>query len=129
MVSTKLRRVTRRISRVAAGMLGTFLVSASVSHAQSVIQITDINGNVVPAAVGVYASGYYCYNAGGPPMPAQICIWTLRKVYGDFSVVVVIADAPHGNPPGCVNGATQSISGGYTRSNCFVYATAAAYGH
>jgi len=124
-----LQRVTRRIPKIAAGLLGTFLMSASVSNAQSVFQITDINGNVIPAAAGLYYSSYFCYNAGGPPMPAQICIWTLRKLYGDFSAVVVVADQPHGNAPGCVNGGTQMISSGYTRSSCFVYATAAVYGH
>lgn len=124
-------RTTQRIMRgpkLAIGLLAAMLVTASTSQAQSSYQVTDYNGNVIPAAASLYNSSYWCYNAGGPPMPAQICIWTLRKLYGDMSAVVVVVDQPHGNPPGCVNGGNQVLVSGYTRVNCTVYASAAVYG-
>ena len=110
-------------------LLVALLSASAASLAQSAYQITDTSGNVLSASASLYTSSYNCYNQGGPPMPAAICVWTLRKLYGDMSAVVVAVDAPHGSAPGCVYGSTQMIASGYTRSGCIVYATAAAYGH
>jgi hypothetical protein len=128
MISKAIQRVMRAW-KLGISLLGVFLVTTSVSPAQSAYQITDSGGNVLSASSSLYTSSYSCYNSGGPPMPATICTWVLRKLYGDMSAVAVFVDQPHGSAPGCVNGGTQVLASGYTRSGCIVYATAAAYGH
>jgi hypothetical protein len=128
MIPISLQRATRRYPALALGLFGTFLMVASVGNAQSSYQITDSSGNIVPAASSLYTVSSSCYNAGGPPMPAQICTWVVRKLYGDNNPVVVVVDSPHATPPGCQYGATTQISSGYTRVNCQVWASAAVYG-
>ena|SRR5689334_10265919 len=129
MVSTPLHRVTRRLSKLALGLPVALLMTAStVSNAQSVYQITDWDGNLVPAAVGIYTVQSNCYNSGGPPMPALICTWIVRRLYGSQTPVIVVNDYPHATPPGCFYGITYQIDSGYSRSNCGVFATAAVYG-
>jgi hypothetical protein len=128
MLTTSLRRVTRHVSKLSLGLSAALLMSAAVSNAQSSYQITDWSGNILPAAAGLYTVSWNCYNAGGPPMPATICTWYVRRLYGSNYPVVVVADYPHASPPGCHNGVTQQIDAGYTRSNCGVFASAAVYG-
>lgn len=128
MVSPSLQRATRRLSKLALGLPLALLMSTSVSNAQSSYQITDWSGNIVPAAAGLYTVQWNCYNAGGPPMPATICSWYVRRLYGSNYPVVVVNDYPHATPPGCQNGITYQLDPGYTRSGCGVFASAAVYG-
>lgn len=129
MNSAPLQRITRRVSKFAAGMAAALLITASsTGNAQTTYQITDYSGNIVPAAAGLYTVVWNCYNAGGPPMPAAICSWYVRRLYGTNYPVVVVNDYPHATPPGCQYGVTAQIDPGYTRSNCGVFATAAVYG-
>ncbi|HUQ09846.1 MAG TPA: hypothetical protein VM146_05975 [Steroidobacteraceae bacterium] len=129
MVTTTLQRVTRRFSKLALGLPIVLLtIAPSIGNAQTVYQITDYSGNVLPAASGLYTVVWNCYNQGGPPMPAAICSWYVRRLYGTNYPVVVVNDYPHATPPGCQYGITSQIDPGYTRSNCGVFATAAVYG-
>jgi hypothetical protein len=129
MVSAQLQRVTRRLSKLALGLpIALLMTASSVSHAQTVYQITDYSGNLMPAAIGLYTVQTSCYNSGGPPMPALICTWLVRRLYGSQYPAVVVNDYPHATPPGCQSGITYQQDAGYTRSNCGVFATAAVYG-
>jgi hypothetical protein len=128
MVSASLQRVTR-LSKLALGLPIALLLAASpVSNAQASYQITDFSGNVVPAASGLYTVVWNCYNQGGPPLPAAICSWYVRRLYGTNYPVVVVNDYPHATMPGCQYGVTALLDPGYTRSACAVFATAAVYG-
>ena len=127
MLSTSLQRVTRQASVLVLGVLGTLLMSTSAIRAQTAYQITNSNGNVLPESAGLYTVMSSCQSVG--TLPVTVCTWVLRKLYGDQSQVVVVADAPNGVAPGCTHGTTQQISSGYTRSGCVVYATSAVYGH
>jgi hypothetical protein len=127
MVSTSLQRVTR-LSRFALALPIVLLLKVSPANAQASYPITDSSGNIVPAAAGLYTVVWNCYNAGGPPMPAAICSWYVRRLYGTNYPVVVVNDYPHATPPGCQYGVTSQIDPGYTRSGCAVYASAAVYG-
>jgi hypothetical protein len=128
MVSASQQRSTR-LSKLALAIPAALLLAApSVSSAQSSYQITDYSGNLMPAAAGLYTVQWSCYNSGGPPMPALICTWLVRRLYGSNYPAVVVNDYPHATPPGCQLGVTYQLDPGYTRSNCGVFATAAVYG-
>jgi hypothetical protein len=125
MKSASLHRVTRKLPLVVVALLGTYLSSAPVSNAQSVIAITNWDGTVLPSAAHLYTTSDYCYN---PHPTVTVCTWVLRKIYGDNSAVAVVAHYPAGQVPACGSGVTQHLTSGYSRSFCSITATAAVYG-
>jgi len=125
MILTSLQRVMRRLSKLALGLAGACLLSAPVSNAQTVYQITNWDGTILPSAAGLYTVDRSCYN---PTQGVTVCLWLARRLYGNFHPVVVGAHGPGGVDPACYPGVTQQIDSGYTRSGCVVYATAAVYG-
>lgn len=127
MRSTIQQRFVRQVSMLIIGIAGLSGLPAAVTQAQSVIQITNYDGTVLPASASLYTVYRKCTSVGGPQ--ATVCEWYLRKLYGDNSAVVVTVHAPNGVDPACYAGGTQFIASGYTRSGCTVYATTVAYGH
>ena len=92
-----LRRIVRRASPIAIGLAGAIALHASVSQAQTVIQITNYDGTVLPASASLYTTYRHCAPSG----PVTVCDWYLRKLYGDNSAV---AQYPSFSPFG-INGA------------------------
>jgi len=126
MISRTLRRIAPQIPKLACGVAAAFCLSASVGNAQSVIQITDWAGNVIPAHAHLYTMAKKCSNPQGMPN-ATVCDWYVRRLYGNNYPVVVVIHVP-GVDPACGSGYTQLISPGYTRSGCALTVTAADYG-
>jgi hypothetical protein len=126
MKTTSLRCVTRRLSILAVALFGTYFASAPVSNAQSVYAITNWDGTILPSAASLYTVMNYCYN---PTYGVTVCTWVVRKLYGDQSAVVAVAEYPAATIPACDSGVTQQITSGYTRSGCYLTATAAVYGN
>src|SRR3982750_526859 len=113
METTLLRRIVRRVSTLGVGLAGAIALYASVSHAQTVIQITNYDGTVLAASASLYTTYRHCAPSG----PVTVCDWYLRKLYGDNSAVVVTINT-NGGDPACYSGFTQYIVSGYTRSGC-----------
>ena len=125
MIPNSLQRVMRRVSTLALGLAGAYLLSAPIGTAQTVYPITNWDGTILPSAASLYTVGKYCYN---PTAGVTVCLWHVRRLYGNFSPAVFVAHGPGGVDPACYSGFTQQIDSGYTRSGCSVYATAAVYG-
>lgn len=123
MESTSLQRIVRKIATLGVAAAGVMALHTSVSEAQTVIQITNSDGTVLPGSASLYTSYRHCAPSG----PVTVCDWTLRKLYGDNSAVVVAINTAGGDPA-CYSGFTQYIVSGYTRSGCIVYATSSVYG-
>src|SRR5689334_15140450 len=100
MDSTSLRRIARRFSMLAIGLAGAIGLSSSVVNAQSVVQITDWDGNVYPASASLYTNYRHCAPTGGG---VTVCEWYLRKLYGDNAAVIVTIN-PGGGDPACYSG-------------------------
>ena len=125
MMSNSLQRVTRRLSKLVLGLAGAYLLSAPVGNAQTVYQITNWDGTILPSAAALYTVDKFCYN---PTQGVTVCLWHTRRLYGNYHPVVVVAHGPGGVDPACYSGVTQQIDSGYTRSGCAIFATAAVYG-
>jgi hypothetical protein len=125
MQSTTLRRIARRFPVMVLGLAGAIGLSASVGNAQSVVQLTDWNGNVLPAHSSLYAHYNHCAPTGGG---VTVCDWYVHKLYGDNNAVVV-AIHTGGVTPACNGGFTVHQLPNYSRSGCLVYVTAGAYGN
>ena len=123
MESTSLQRVVRNVSALGIALAGALAFHASVSQAQTPIQITNYDGTVLAGSASLYTTYRHCAPSG----PATICEWYLRKLYGDNSAVVVTINTAGGDPA-CYSGFTQYIVNGYTRSGCAVYASSSVYG-
>lgn len=100
--------------------VGTTSAQSSAVSASTYYQITDGNGNILPAASALYVAGF-------PTAYPSVYIWYVRKASG--TQVLMVATGGYGTPPACVNGYTQSIATGYQRQGCVLYASASAYGH
>lgn len=122
MYSNLLQRIAR-ISTLGIGLVGVLCLSTSAVNAQSVIQITNWDGTVLPAHAALYTTSRHCAPSG----PVTVCDWYVRKLYGDnYPVVVTVNTA--GGDPACLSGFVVQQASGYTRSGCMVFATAAVYG-
>lgn len=123
MNSTTLQRVARRLSTLVIGIVGMVCLSTSVGNAQSVIQITNWDGTVLPAHAHLYTMFKHCAPSG----PVTVCDWYVRKLYGD-NYAVIVAVHTGGVDPACNGGFTVHQLSGYSRSGCLVYVSTAVYG-
>jgi hypothetical protein len=127
MDSTILRRCARRLATLLVATIGAIGLSTSTTSAQSVIQITNYDGTVLPAHAAVYSVYKRCYtNVGGGPQPT-ICEWYLNRLGAGGGARLVVIHV-NGSDPACYAGFTQYIVSGYTRSQCTVYVAASQYG-
>ncbi len=124
MQSTTLRRIARRFPAMLLGLAGAIGLSASVGNAQSVVQLTGWDGNVLPAHSSLYATFTHCAPSG----PMTVCDWYVRKLYGD-NYAVIVAIHTNGGNPACNGGFTVHQLANYSRSGCLVFVTEGAYGN
>jgi YD repeat-containing protein len=94
----------------------------------STFQITDANGNIIPAAASLYSKATTCSTL------LNSCQLTLSTTYGTPKTVYSFRDHNNANPCPDDSGAVFSVSAtaGYSQpsnTSCIIVATPAVYGH